>query len=123
LQTFKQSFEEEGQTASKKERKPLRLGFGSQSGPVKYLLWPLPSKSPVSQEPVSESQISPGLERMQALNAGRSPTSLSDTAATPELTHTLWHRSGSISRRRKISVPELGASMATVQEFDIDSRK
>lgn len=65
-----------------------------------------------------------------ALSMGRSATSLSDTAiGSGRETPTSWpKRAGSLSRRRKVSVPDLspmGAAntMATVQEAGLDSRK
>lgn len=70
------------------------------------------------------AQIRPtaSTERLSALSMGRSPTSLSDTAVSVE-SAPFWQRSGSLSRRRKVSVPELGSTMTTVQEIAIDSRK
>ncbi|KAF2636469.1 hypothetical protein P280DRAFT_483741 [Massarina eburnea CBS 473.64] len=51
---------------------------------------------------------------------GRSATSLSDTAV-PHESVPFWQRSSSLARRRKVSVPELGNTMTTVQETAIDS--
>ena len=50
-------------------------------------------------------------------------TSLSDTAVPAAEVLPFWQRSGSLSRRRKVSVPELGGTMTTVQETAIDSRE
>lgn len=77
----------------------------------RYQIWPS-AKSPVG---------SPS-EKLAALSVGRSSTSLSDTATLPE-TVPFWQRAGSMSRRRKVSVPELSGTMTTVQEMPVDSRK
>ena len=61
-------------------------------------------------------------DKLAALSVGRSGTSLSDTAVPTE-TVPFWQRSGSMSRRRKVSVPELSGTMTTVQEMPVDSRK
>lgn len=95
----------------------VNLQLHSQSSTSKYQLWPVPSsKSPVGVRPVVSS------DKLSALSMGRSSTSLSDTAISQE-TVPFWQRSGSLSRRRKVSVPELGSTMTTVQETSIDSRK
>jgi hypothetical protein len=83
----------------------------------KYQLWPS-AKSPVGLPKPKESS-----DKLAALSAGRSGTSLSDTAVLPESSLPFWQRTGSLSRRRKVSVPELGNTMTTVQEMSIDSRK
>lgn len=83
----------------------------------KYQLWP-PAKSPV----VGLSKSNTSSDRLAALSVGRSSTSLSDTAVLPESVP-FWQRAGSLSRRRKVSVPELGNTMTTVQEMAIDSRE
>lgn len=82
----------------------------------KYQLWPS-SKSPVGQLRTNHSS-----DKLAALSVGRSSTSLSDTAVLPESVP-FWQRTGSLSRRRKVSVPELGNTMTTVQEMAIDSRR
>jgi hypothetical protein len=61
-------------------------------------------------------------DKLAALAVGRSATSLSDTAIPPEATP-FWQRAGSMSRRRKVSVPELQGTMTTVHEMPVDSRK
>ncbi|OCK83222.1 hypothetical protein K432DRAFT_423538 [Lepidopterella palustris CBS 459.81] len=95
------------------ERRPL------QATTAKYQLWPSSSRSPVA---VTRQLVLS--DKSMALSMGRSPTSLSDTAASPESVP-FWHRGGSLSRRRKVSVPELGSgsanTMTTVQEAQIDS--
>jgi hypothetical protein len=97
----------------------VNLQLHSQSGTSKYQLWPVPSsKSPVGLMP----SLTMTSDKLAALSMARSPTSLSDTAISQE-TVPFWHRSGSLSRRRKVSVPELGSTMTTVQEGTIDSRK
>jgi hypothetical protein len=83
----------------------------------KYQLWPS-AKSPVGPSKPNQSS-----DKLAALSAGRSSTSLSDTAVLPESSLPFWQRTGSLSRRRKVSVPELGNTMTTVQEMSIDSRK
>jgi hypothetical protein len=83
----------------------------------RYQLWPS-AKSPVGLSRVQQSS-----DKMAALAVGRSSTSLSDTAVLPESSLPFWQRTGSLSRRRKVSVPELGNTMTTVQEVSIDSRK
>ncbi|KAI8934690.1 hypothetical protein NX059_008381 [Plenodomus lindquistii] len=86
----------------------------TQGTASRYQLWPS-SKSPVGfAKPTHTS------DKLAALSVGRSSTSLSDTAALPESVP-FWQRTGSLSRRRKISVPELGNTMTTVQEMAIDS--
>ncbi|KAF1851915.1 uncharacterized protein K460DRAFT_272513 [Cucurbitaria berberidis CBS 394.84] len=80
----------------------------------KYQLWPS-AKSPTGQSKPSLSS-----DKLAALSVGRSATSLSDTAVLPE-SLPFWQRTGSLSRRRKVSVPELGNAMTTVQELPIDS--
>ena len=82
----------------------------------KYQLWPL-AKSPVG--PPKTNQMS---DKLAALSVGRSSTSLSDTAVLSDSVP-FWQRTGSLSRRRKVSVPELGSTMTTVQEMALDSRK
>ena len=83
----------------------------------KYQLWP------AAKSPPTCSKSSYASDKLAALSAGRSPTSLSDTALPPESSLPFWQRTGSLSRRRKVSVPELGNTMTTVQEMPIDSRK
>ena len=89
----------------------------SQPTASKYQIWPL-AKSPVGTSKPSQSS-----DKVAALAAGRSATSLSDTAVLSENSVPFWQRTGSLSRRRKVSVPELGNTMTTVQEMAIDSRK
>ncbi|KAF2741055.1 hypothetical protein EJ04DRAFT_112880 [Polyplosphaeria fusca] len=96
------------------DKSPSLLNLQPQATFSRYQLWP-PSKSPVGRALPSLAS-----DRATALSAGRSPTSLSDTAVNPD-TVPFWQRSGSLSRRRKISVPELGGTMTTVQEMAIDS--
>lgn len=112
-----QASKDSRETLGPLEKSPSFVNAQLQSAASRYQLWPVPSsKSPVSQiRPVGSS------ERLTALSMGRSPTSLSDTAVPPE-TVPFWQRSGSLSRRRKVSVPELGSTMTTVQEMAIDSR-
>ncbi|KAF2114692.1 Up-regulated during septation-domain-containing protein [Lophiotrema nucula] len=98
------------------DRSPSLLNLQLQALPPRYQLWPLPS----SRSPVGRVMPSLATDRSTALSMGRSPTSLSDTAVNPE-TVPFWQRSGSLSRRRKVSVPELGGTMTTVQEMAIDS--
>ncbi|KAF2257970.1 hypothetical protein CC78DRAFT_159147 [Lojkania enalia] len=110
--------------AEKDSRDPIRpldkissqLNLQLQSVPSKYQLWPAQS----SKSPVGRTLPSLTEDRSSALSMGRSPTSLSDTAVFPEGVP-FWQRSGSLSRRRKVSVPELGSTMTTVQEMAIDS--
>ncbi|KAF1812648.1 hypothetical protein P152DRAFT_344595 [Eremomyces bilateralis CBS 781.70] len=85
---------------------------------VKYQLWPNPSRP--SQVHWLD-QISS--DKSMALSAGRSSTSLSDTVVANDNFGRLT-RSGSLARRRKISVPELGPTtmtMVTVRELAVDS--
>ncbi|KAH9864987.1 hypothetical protein IAQ61_008933 [Plenodomus lingam] len=86
----------------------------TQTTASRYQLWP-PSKSPVG--PTKPGNAA---DKLAALSVARSTTSLSDTAALPESVP-FWQRAGSLSRRRKVSVPELGSTMTTVQEMPIDS--
>ncbi|KAF2749016.1 hypothetical protein M011DRAFT_399286 [Sporormia fimetaria CBS 119925] len=83
-----------------------------QVGPIRYQLWPTPARSILRPSTSSD--------RLSALSMGRSPTSLSDTSVASE-TVPFWQRSGSLSRRRKVSVPELHSTMTTVQELAVDS--
>lgn len=82
----------------------------------RYQLWP------ASRSPVGISKSNSSYDKLAALSVGRSSTSLSDTAVLPESVP-FWQRTGSLARRRKVSVPELGNTMTTVQEMAIDSRK
>ncbi|KAL6711315.1 hypothetical protein ACN47E_005846 [Coniothyrium glycines] len=86
----------------------------AQAAASRYQLWPL------ARSPVGQSKPNLSSDKLAALSAGRSPTSLSDTAVLPE-SLPFWQRSGSLSRRRKVSVSELGGTMTTVQEMAIDS--
>ncbi|KAF2796828.1 hypothetical protein K505DRAFT_347659 [Melanomma pulvis-pyrius CBS 109.77] len=98
----------------------VNLQLHSQSSTSKYQLWPVPSsKSPVGVSPIGVRPVVSS-DKLSALSMGRSSTSLSDTAISQE-TVPFWQRSGSLSRRRKVSVPELGSTMTTVQETAIDS--
>ena len=96
---------------------PSIVSLQSQTSASKYQLWP----SQMSKSPVGLARPSHSSDKLSALAVGRSSTSLSDTAAQPE-TVPFWQRSGSLSRRRKVSVPELSSTMTTVQEMAIDSR-
>ncbi|CAE7023944.1 Uds1 domain containing protein [Pyrenophora teres f. teres] len=87
----------------------------TQPATSKYQLWPS-AKSPVGLSKPSHSS-----DKLAALAVTRSSTSLSDTAVLPESSLPFWQRAGSLSRRRKVSVPELGNTMTTVQEMSIDS--
>jgi hypothetical protein len=84
----------------------------------RYQLWPT-SRSPVGQQ---QPKNSSSFDKIAALSVGRSSTSLSDTAVLPESVP-FWQRTSALARRRKVSVPELGNTMTTVQEMAIDSRK
>ncbi|PVH93481.1 hypothetical protein DM02DRAFT_477384, partial [Periconia macrospinosa] len=93
----------------------LNLQTLSSNGTSKYQLWP----SQQSRSLVGLARSNFSFDKLSALSMGRSPTSLSDTAVPPE-TVPFWQRSGSLARRRKVSVPELGSTI-TVQEASIDS--
>ncbi|KAH7075566.1 Up-regulated during septation-domain-containing protein [Paraphoma chrysanthemicola] len=80
----------------------------------RYQLWP------ASRSPVGQSKSNSSFDKLAALSVARSSTSLSDTAVLPE-SLPFWQRTGSLARRRKVSVPELGNTMTTVQEMAIDS--
>ena len=99
------------------EKSPSFLTLQLQSATSKYQLFPLPS----SKSPVGIIRPTQSSDKLSALSMGRSPTSLSDTVVLQESVP-FWQRSGSLSRRRKVSVPELGNTMTTVQEMAIDSR-
>ncbi|OAG05209.1 uncharacterized protein CC84DRAFT_1094636 [Paraphaeosphaeria sporulosa] len=97
------------------DRSPSILSPQSQSGSAsRYQLWP--SKSPATAQP----RTTFASDKLSALSVGRSSSSLSDTVVSQE-TVPFWQRSGSLARRRKVSVPELGSTMTTVQEMPIDS--
>jgi hypothetical protein len=81
----------------------------------RYQLWP------ASRSPLGHQKSNPSFDKIAALSVARSSTSLSDTAVLPESVP-FWQRTGSLARRRKVSVPELGNTMTTVQEMAIDSR-
>lgn len=85
---------------------------------IKYNLWPRPPKPQAVQNPY------PSSEKTMALLAGRSPTALSDTSVNLQK-GTIWRRGGSLSNRRKISVPELGGTPKIVLGggSSMDSRK
>ena len=98
------------------EKSPSTVSPQPQSGTAsRYQLWP--SKSPAVQ-----SRPTFAFDKLSALSVGRSSSSLSDTVVSQE-TVPFWQRSGSLARRRKVSVPELGNTMTTVQEMPLDSRK
>ncbi|KAF2446821.1 hypothetical protein P171DRAFT_239835 [Karstenula rhodostoma CBS 690.94] len=97
------------------ERSPSTLGPQTHSASAsRYQLWP--SKSPATTQP----RPTFACDKLSALSVGRSSSSLSDTVVSQE-TVPFWQRSGSLARRRKVSVPELGSTMTTVQEMPIDS--
>lgn len=97
------------------EKSPSIISPQASSGSLsRYQLWP--SKSPATQ-----SRSTFASDKLSALSVGRSSSSLSDTVVAQE-TVPFWQRSGSLARRRKVSVPELGPTMTTVQEMPIDSR-
>ncbi|KAL5373036.1 hypothetical protein PMIN02_012508 [Paraphaeosphaeria minitans] len=97
------------------DRSPSILSPQSQNGGAsRYQLWP--SKSPAAVQP----RTTFASDKLSALSVGRSSSSLSDTVVSHE-TVPFWQRSGSLARRRKVSVPELGSTMTTVQEMPIDS--
>lgn len=87
-----------------------------RSSPARYQLWP----SPALNNPGPPIIPNASAERLNALSLGRSQTSLSDTAVSED-SAPFWQRAGSLTRRRKVSVPELGQTMTTVQEFAVDS--
>jgi hypothetical protein len=97
-------------------KSPSLANLTQQPATSRYQLWPS-SRSPVGQ-PKNNSSF----DKISALSVGRSSTSLSDTAVLPESVP-FWQRSSALARRRKVSVPELGNTMTTVQESAIDSRK
>lgn len=99
------------------EASPSVLSPQSQTGSAsKYQLWPSKASANVLPRTTFAS------DKLSALSVGRSSSSLSDTVVSQE-TVPFWQRSGSLARRRKVSVPELGPTMTTVQEMPIDSRK
>ena len=88
----------------------------TQPAASRYQLWPL------ARSPVGLSKPNQSSDKLAALSVGRSSTTLSDTAVLPEGVP-FWQRTASLSRRRKVSVPELSSTMTTVQEMAIDSRE
>jgi hypothetical protein len=99
---------------------PKEVADYSVRSPAKYNLWPRPPKT----------QVLPGnpnlsSDRTMALSAGRSPTALSDTSVNLQKNAGFWRNGGSLSNRRKISVPELGSQprLAMGSQSSIDSRK
>ncbi|KAH8708654.1 Up-regulated during septation-domain-containing protein [Phaeosphaeriaceae sp. PMI808] len=87
----------------------------TQPAASRFQLWPSSSRSPVGSNKFNSSN-----DKLAALSVSRSGTSLSDTAV-PSDSVPFWQRTGSLARRRKVSVPELGNTMTTVQEMPIDS--
>ncbi|KAF2762076.1 hypothetical protein EJ05DRAFT_535357 [Pseudovirgaria hyperparasitica] len=114
-----------GKDSSKLYKRGSHLGTSTASRQIIYQLRPsYPPKRPLEKVPSSSPQpfISP--DRAMALAIGRSPSSLSDTAVTLEHHQSIWQMKpwgGDLYRRRKVSVPELSAAMATVQENSLDS--
>ena len=99
------------------EASPSVLSPQSQTASTyRYQLWPSKTTANVLPRTTFAS------DKLSALSVGRSSSSLSDTVVSQE-TVPFWQRSGSLARRRKVSVPELGTTMTTVQEMPIDSRK
>ncbi|KAH4106986.1 hypothetical protein HBI82_035270 [Parastagonospora nodorum] len=80
----------------------------------RYQLWPS------SRSPQGQIRNNSSFDKLSALSVGRSSTSLSDTAVLPESVP-FWQRTSALARRRKVSVPELGNTMTTVQEMAVDS--
>jgi hypothetical protein len=95
----------------------LNLQIHSSTNTAKYQLW----LSQQSRNPVGLSSFKLLSSKLTALSMGRAPTSLSDNAVSFG-TVPFYRRSGSLARRRKVSVPELRNTMTTVQEAAIDSR-
>lgn len=89
---------------------------------IKYNLWPRPPKPQAVQTMPWNPYLNS--EKTMALSAGRSPTALSDTSVNLQK-GTTWRRGGSLSNRRKISVPELGGTPKVVLggNSSMDSRK
>ncbi|KAL5119007.1 hypothetical protein ACEQ8H_003136 [Pleosporales sp. CAS-2024a] len=85
------------------------------SATSRYQLWPTTRSLAATQTKNNTSS-----DKISALSVGRSSTSLSDTAVLLE-SLPFWQRSSSLARRRKVSVPELGNTMTTVQEMPSDS--
>ncbi|KAF1977879.1 hypothetical protein BU23DRAFT_550551 [Bimuria novae-zelandiae CBS 107.79] len=105
------------ESVSPLDKSPSFQSLQSQSNTSsKYQLWPSAS----SKSPVAQSRPTFSSDKLSALSMGRSSTSLSDTVVSQE-TVPFWQRSGALARRRKVSVPELGSTMTTVQEMPIDS--
>ncbi|KAF9698307.1 hypothetical protein EKO04_003407 [Ascochyta lentis] len=75
----------------------------------RYQLWPS-----------AKSAAGESSDKLAALSVSRSGTSLSDTAVLSEAVP-FWQRAGSMSRRRKVSAPEMSSTMTTVQEMLVDS--
>ncbi|KAF2839520.1 hypothetical protein M501DRAFT_1002952 [Patellaria atrata CBS 101060] len=117
---LRNSYQDEKEVTRVYERRPSGSPVQptSATSTSRYQLWPTSGR----KSPSGLSPPLPGSEKSMALSMGRSPTSLSDTAVAPPPTPgALRSRAGSLSRRRKVSVPELGASMTTVQETALDS--
>jgi hypothetical protein len=97
-------------------KSPSLANLSQPATASRYQLWP------ASKSPVGGPKNAASAEKIAALSVGRSSTSLSDTAVLPESVP-FWQRTSALARRRKVSVPELGNTMTTVQEMAIDSRK
>lgn len=103
---------------SRTSNRPPSRSQSTRRGQPRYQLWPS-KKTPA---PTSRSQFSP--EKQMALSIQRSATAMGDAIVTND-SYAARSRHGSLSRRRKVSVPELQAPtpMATLQEGLMDSRK
>ncbi|KAH7398893.1 Up-regulated during septation-domain-containing protein [Phaeosphaeria sp. MPI-PUGE-AT-0046c] len=95
-------------------KSPSLANLSQPAAASRYQLWP------ASKSPVGAPKNTASADKIAALSVGRSSTSLSDTAIPAESVP-FWQRTSALARRRKVSVPELGNTMTTVQEMAIDS--
>ncbi|KAB2579176.1 uncharacterized protein LTHEOB_1487 [Lasiodiplodia theobromae] len=101
---------------SRTSNRPPSRSQSTRRGQPRYQLWPS-NRTPA---PTSRSNFSP--EKQMALSIQRSATAMGDAIVTND-SYAARSRHGSLSRRRKVSVPELQAPtpMATLQEGLMDS--
>jgi hypothetical protein len=123
IQSFRETKEpRQPQSQSASLAKSPSLANLNQPTTSRYQLWPSSNSSSSSRSPVGLTKNNTSYDKITALAVGRSSTSLSDSAALPESVP-FWQRTSALARRRKVSVPELGNTMTTVQEMAIDSRE
>ncbi|KKY22506.1 hypothetical protein UCDDS831_g03671 [Diplodia seriata] len=102
---------------SRTSNRPPSRSHSTRRGQPRYQLWPS------NKTPAQHSRAQFSHEKQMALSVQRSATAMGDAIVTND-SCAARSRQGSLSRRRKVSVPELQAPtpMATLQEGLMDSR-